>query len=128
MLQALELAPEELIPRAHQLALKGWRFVTMTCVQVDSGFEVLYHFDRELEMEHLRIRVSKDQVLPSITPVYFGAFLAENEAQDFFGLKFENLSVDYEGRFFLTADSPVHPMTRTPTPEHGEKGEGTRDR
>ncbi len=90
----------------------GWRLVGLTPVPVEGGVELLYHFDRDLEMRHLRLRVSGCKPIPSITSTYPGAFLAENEAQDQFGLVFNGLSPDYRSTFFLEADADPSPICR----------------
>ncbi|MHC1744923.1 MAG: NADH-quinone oxidoreductase subunit C [Syntrophobacteraceae bacterium] len=100
---------------------EGHRFVTMTCVELDAGsVEVLYHFDRDFELRHLRVTVAKDALLPSITPVYFAAFLVENEIQDLFGLRFHGLALDY-GRTLYFDDAVRQAPFCTFTVDDGSK-------
>jgi Ni,Fe-hydrogenase III component G len=40
----------------------------------------------------LPLTVPKDTLVPSISPVYFAAFLVENEIQDLFGIRFQGLA------------------------------------
>jgi ech hydrogenase subunit D len=75
----------------------GYRFVTLTCTAVDEDhFDLLYHFDRKLELKHLRLEITMETIVPSISPIYFAAFLVENEIQDLFGIRFSGLAIDYE--------------------------------
>ena len=103
---------EDLLPRVHAMLAKGARLVTITCVDVGGAFEVIYHFDIDLFMTHLSVRVPADQKLPSITGEYLCAFLVENEICDLFGLQVDGLPVDYRGRLVLTEDSPDRPLLR----------------
>ena len=92
---------------------QGYRLITLTCVDCGDAIEVLYHFDRNYEISHLRLRVAKGTVVPSISGIYRCAVIVENELKDLFGLTFDGLVLDYEGRFMLAADAPVAPMLRT---------------
>ncbi|RJX26522.1 MAG: NADH-quinone oxidoreductase subunit C [Desulfurivibrio sp.] len=99
---------------------KGCRFVTITCVGADSaGAELLYHFDRELALSHLRLTVSGDEV-PSISGIYAAAFLVENEIQDQFGLVFTGLAPDYRRTLFLDGQESPPPFRRDRGPDQGE--------
>lgn len=104
--------PDDLQGRVQALRNGGWRLVGLTPVPVEGGIELLYHFDRDLEDRHLRLRTSGKEPLPSITPVYPGAFLPENEAQDQFGLMFTGLSPDYRSTFFLEEEADPSPICR----------------
>ena len=43
----------------------------------------------------------------SITPVYWAAFVYENEVHDLFGVEFEDSKLDYKGNFFrMSAKTP----------------------
>jgi NADH:ubiquinone oxidoreductase subunit C len=98
-----------------QVALKkldGCRFVTATCLNTANGFEILYHFDKGYQLSSLRLAVTQDQVLPSITSIYLAAVLIENEIKDFFGISFAGLAIDFQGRLLLTETAPRTPMKK----------------
>ena len=79
-----------------RLKAEGYRLVTLSCVEKDeTQVDILYHFDKNLQMAHLRLTVTKDTPIPSITPVFLAAFLVENEIQDMFGLHFEGLPINF---------------------------------
>lgn len=112
----------ELLDRVGAVKRDGFRFVTCTGLQSDGNVDVIYHFDRDYQMQHLRLSVTPDTPVPSISAVYPGAFLAENELQDFFGLKVTGLPIDYHGRLFLAEDAPVAPMLKVVNKD--DQGEG----
>ena len=99
---------------------RGWRLVTVTCVPVpDGNLDLLYHFDRDLVLEHLRLTVERGAEVPSLTPVHPGAYLVENEIQDQFGLRFAGLAPDFQGGLMLEPEvrlSPLAAYTATPPP------------
>ena len=102
-----------LLGEAARLKRDGYRFVTMTGLRLNgTRTEILYHFDRELHFKHLRLAVTGDAPVPSITPVYFSAFLAENEIRDLFGILFEGLVIDYRGTLFLEMSTEPAPFCR----------------
>lgn len=107
-----EIGLDRLLEEVRNLKWQGFRLVTTTCLQAGESLQVLYHFDREYHMRHLQVLVSPGQTVPSISGIYFGAFLAENEMKDQFGLNVTGLPIDYQGRLFLSEQAPVAPMLK----------------
>lgn len=86
---------------------KGARFITITAKDInETDVEIIYHFEVDHHVENLHLVTKKDKPIKSITDVYLAAFIAENEAQDLFKLKFSGLAVDLGGRMLKTAMSP----------------------
>jgi ech hydrogenase subunit D len=112
-LDAIAVTPRDLVGETAKLKAEGYRLITLSCVELDQGMvDLLYHFDRNLELKHLRMSVSRSSPVPSISSVYFAAFLAENEIQDLFGLRFEGLAIDYKGTFYLDEEVKSVPFAR----------------
>jgi len=108
-----DIAPENLVAEVTARKAKGWRLVTVTCVELDaSTLDLIYHFDLDLQLEHLRMRVSKGATIPSISGVYFAAFLVENEMMDQFGLAFDGLVLSFGGKLYLEDDAQRTPFCR----------------
>lgn len=113
MIQNLtEIQPDSLIGAVAIKRAAGYRFVTMTCSDLGDAYDLFYHFDKELILEHLRLRLPKDGALPSISSVYFSAVLVENEIKDLFGIEITGLVLDYQGRFILADGAPKKPFSR----------------
>ena len=111
--EIVPVSADILVGEAAKLKVQGYRLVTLTCTELDeSTLDLLYHFDQDLRLKHLRLTAPKDQPVPSISPVYFAALLVENEIQDFFGLKFEGLLVDYQGTLYLEEEALKTPYCR----------------
>ncbi|MDF2523687.1 MAG: hypothetical protein K0R31_1328 [Clostridiales bacterium] len=109
----LEISKGQLLNMAQKMMYTGYRFVTATCVDNGSGIiDVTYHFDKDLEMKHFRIKVEKDEEVPSISSIYFCAVLVENEMKELFGLNVSGMIIDYGGHMLLTDDAPDSPMLR----------------
>jgi ech hydrogenase subunit D len=105
-----DIRKDELIERIQFLKDQGYRFVTATAHKEGDHYEITYHFDLDYRLLNIRINAIQQEKLPSISNIYSGAFLIENEYQDLYGLTFENLTIDYHGRLYLTPDSPKQPL------------------
>jgi len=104
---------ETLIGEIAKIKVQGYRFVTLSCAQRDEDtFDIFYHFDQNLALKNLKLSVSRGVPVPSITPVYFAAFLVENEIQDLFGIIFDGLVVDYRRTLYLDEEIKVAPFCR----------------
>ena len=100
----------------------GWRLVSMTCVDLDeTTADILYHFDKDLHLSHIRMTIAKAETVPSISSVYFAAMLSENEMQDHFGLSFTDLAVDFNQAFFLDEEVRHAPYLRYSVAEKGKE-------
>jgi len=104
--------PSKLIEKVSEMWDRDMRFITATCLDRGDRFEINYHFDKDLCLEHIRTFVKKEDEIPSITGVYKCAFLVENEIEEFFGAKFKGLHVNFQGKMFLCSDSPKNPMIK----------------
>ncbi|HOV43516.1 MAG TPA: NADH-quinone oxidoreductase subunit C [Syntrophothermus lipocalidus] len=112
-MQAIEkLNRQELLDRVRQLSGKGARLVSITGVDTGQWLELIYVFEDELEMVAFKTEVEREGFFPSIDHFYPGAWLAENEIQDLFGLKFEGLGVDFGAYMLLSHDSPKRPFIK----------------
>ncbi|MHC1702007.1 MAG: NADH-quinone oxidoreductase subunit C [Humidesulfovibrio sp.] len=100
-IEATTIAPAGLLAEATRLKNDGYRFVTMSSVELDeTNMEILYHFDRDLTLVNLRVPVEKGGKLPSLSGLIFGAFLVENEIRDQYALTFDGLVLDYQGKLY----------------------------
>jgi ech hydrogenase subunit D len=107
------ISPDALVAQVEKMKADGYRFLTMTCTEIDAEkLELLYHFDKDLAMKHLRMDAPKGVNAPSISPVFFAAFLVENEIQDHFGLHFDELALDFGGTLLLDDDAIRTPFCK----------------
>lgn len=104
---------ETLLGEVGRAKAEGYRLVTLTGVELDAAsMDLLYHFDRDFQLRHLRLTVGGSTQVPSITPIYFAAFLVENEIQDLFGLRFQGLVIDYDGSLYFDDEVGPAPFRR----------------
>ena len=104
---------DQVVGACAQKKAEGYRFVTMTCTALDADtVDILYHFDKAYKLGHLRLTVPRDAPLPSISDVYFAAFLVENELQDLFGLRFRGLALDYNQTLYLDREVTTAPFCK----------------
>ncbi len=92
---------------------KGFRFVTLTCVEIDEEYlEIIYHFDKDLQMKHYRVKTKKNETAESISDIFFASFLVANVIIDEFGVKFNGLVLDFGGTLFLGEDAERTPFCK----------------
>jgi ech hydrogenase subunit D len=96
-----------LVDAAGRLHDEGWRLVTASCVRrPDDAFTVLYHFEQDERLRHLRVELGAGDAVPSIGGVHASAFLVENEMIELQGLRVRDLAIDYGGRLYRDFDGP----------------------
>ncbi|THB81621.1 MAG: hypothetical protein D3926_01200 [Desulfobacteraceae bacterium] len=118
-METFEIEKKDLVRQAQTLKDGGHRFVTLTCLETDPDhLEIIYHFDKDLEISHYRMRTAKNETVPSLSPVFFAAFLVENEIIDQFGITFENLVLDFGGTLYLDDNDDI---STTPFCKYGVK-------
>lgn len=115
MLQNLKcIQKDDLRKEVFELKSNGYRYVTSTCVDLNDGsFDIIYHFDKDYQLVNLKITIEAGIAVPSISDIYFSAAFVENEIKDLFGIEFENLLIDYEGKFMVTEELDA-PMRKKP--------------
>jgi len=73
----------ELIGEAAKLKIQGYRLVTLSCTEIDaSRIDVLYHFDKDLGLKHLRLTALKQITAGEATA---HEHYAEHTDKPFFG-------------------------------------------
>jgi ech hydrogenase subunit D len=111
--EVIAIGSDQVVGACAQKKAEGYRFVTMTCTALDQEtVDILYHFDKDYKLEHLRLTVARHMPLPSISDVYFAAFLVENELQDLFGLRFRGLALDYNQTLYLDQEVAMAPFCK----------------
>jgi ech hydrogenase subunit D len=96
-----EIAKKDLIDKVQSLCTGGYRLVQISGRQEAEALCVDYTFDKNYAFYNLRLKLPlTDLHLPSISKVCFPAFLYENEIHDLFGVKIDNIVVDYAGKFY----------------------------
>jgi len=99
----------ELLSKVDATRAAGWRLVQMMGISGTEGVELDYSFGLGHEMIVLRFPVAPGESVPSITSIYAGAYLYENEIRDLFGVDIQRISVDWLGKVFDTAgDRPFN--------------------
>ncbi|MDR0569898.1 MAG: NADH-quinone oxidoreductase subunit C [Clostridiales Family XIII bacterium] len=105
------VAVGDILNAVQDLKGDGYRLGQMCASKVKDEFQILYSFDKDYELMNLKAVVGEGAELPSITGIYWPAFIYENEIRDLFGFKFKNLALDYGGHFFKTAiPTPWNPQ------------------
>ena len=100
----------QLIGRVEQYKQGGYRLVQIGCTKIGEVYEINYSFDKDFVFRNLRITVTGDTEVPSISGMYWGAFVYENEMHDLFGIRVIGINIDYKGTFYkLAKPRPFNP-------------------
>jgi ech hydrogenase subunit D len=92
----------KLIGQVENLRNLGYRLVQISCTKIGDAFEINYSFDKAYEFRNLKVAVAIETEIPSITGMYWGAFIYENEMHDLFGLQIRGMNIDYKGNLIRT--------------------------
>jgi ech hydrogenase subunit D len=114
----------DVVATATRMKSSGYRLVTLTALEPDAArMEIIYHFDKDLTMQHFRLTIPREQPVASISGVYFAALLVENEIQDHFGLRFDGLVLDYDQHLYLEEEVGRTPFCKySVVPKNGAPG------
>ncbi len=95
---------KELVGQASKYFSDGYRLVQIGATKInDNTAELNYSFDKDYNFINLRLTINFNDTVPSISLIYWNAFLYENEIHDLFGVKIENIVIDYKGNFYKTS-------------------------
>ncbi|HIQ98996.1 MAG TPA: NADH-quinone oxidoreductase subunit C [Candidatus Scybalocola faecavium] len=94
------ISMDEFLAQVITMKMEDWRLAQICAVRVENGYEMSYSFCKDYKMVTLRLVVGTEDKIPSITQMYSCAFIQENEASELFGVKIENLSLDYHRRLY----------------------------
>ena len=97
------ITPDAFMEEVIRFKMEGWRVVQICAARLPDGYELSYSFGRDYDMRTLRLTVGEEEPVPSITQIYPGAFLQENEAAELFGVRIENIDGDYHGKLYRIA-------------------------
>ena len=94
---------------------EGYRLVQIGATRLPEHVELTYSFDRDLRLANLRLQVPAAEArIPSISSIYWCAFLYENELHDLFNVQVEGMAVDFHGHLYETAVKFPFGSTKAP--------------
>jgi ech hydrogenase subunit D len=92
-----------LIGKVEEFRDGGYRLVQINCSKIGDVYEINYSFDKDYVFRNLRITITAATEIPSISGMYWGAFIYENEMHDLFGIQVRGMNIDFKGHLFTTA-------------------------
>jgi len=94
---------DELVSTVKDFSSKGYRLVQMSCTKLGENMQLNYSFDKDYEFINLRLDITIDTQVQSISDIYWSAVMYENEIHDLFGLNFNGMAMDFKGNLYKTA-------------------------
>ena len=98
-----QIEVSELTTAVLRLKHEDWRLMQIHATKLktdEPSYEITYSFIKEYELFNLRIIVTPETEILSISDIYSQAFLYENEITDLFGLNIKMISLDYHGKLY----------------------------
>ncbi len=99
-----EIELDALLNKIKEIKTEGDRMLQICATKLGEVYEILYSFEKEYVVRHVKITVAPGTHIPSITDIYEGAYLYENEMHDLFGISIDGINHDYKGRLYRTAE------------------------
>ncbi|HOX56583.1 MAG TPA: NADH-quinone oxidoreductase subunit C [Candidatus Paceibacterota bacterium] len=114
--QTFEIIPvSALLERAGTMHKQGYRLVQIGATRLPEQIELTYSFDRDSRLANLRLHLPATAArVPSISGIYWCAFVYENEVHDLFGVQVDGMAVDFHGHFYETAVKFPFGTTKVP--------------
>jgi ech hydrogenase subunit D len=114
--QIFETIPiQSLLERTGELRKQGYRLVQIGATRLPEHVELTYSFDRESRLTNLRFQILAEGArLPSISGIYWCAFLYENELHDLFNVQVDGMAVDFHGHLYETTVKFPFGSTKAP--------------
>jgi len=117
----IDIEAEELLKHVEEMKENGFRLVQISCTRLEDIFELNYSFDKDYDFTNIKFNITSEVEIPSISFIYQPAFLYENEMHDLFGIKINNISIDYNGGLYKM--SVKTPFGKNSSEIGGEKHE-----
>jgi ech hydrogenase subunit D len=105
---------ESLLDKVRAKRAEGCRLVQIGATRLPEQNEVTYSFDLDGRLTNLRLQIPIETRIPSITSIYWCAFLYENEMHDLFNLQVDGIAIDFKGNFYKTAVKYAFGSTKAP--------------
>jgi ech hydrogenase subunit D len=104
-----------LLERVSDLRKAGYRLVQISATRLPEQVELTYSFDRDRQLANLRLQVpTTASRIPSISSIFWCAFLYENELHDLFNVQVDGMAVDFHGHLYETAVKFPFGSTKAP--------------
>lgn len=124
--EMITIDKRDIVERVAALRSTGYRLVQICSTTLSDCYEMNYSFDKEGQFKNLRFTIPPGETVPSISLIYFNAFLYENEIHDLFGITIENMVLDYHGTFYqLLTPAPFSLQSRQTSGDASQAGTAT---
>ena len=119
--QLFEIIPvQALLEKVGEMRKQAYRLVQISATRLPDQLELTYSFDLDGRLVNFRLHIPDSNLrVPSISSIYWCAFLYENEMHDLFNLVVDGMAVDFHGTLYKTAVKFPFGSTKAPTAKPG---------
>jgi len=93
---------DQLLSAINKMKKDGFKLAQILAARKDK-LDLIYSFERDYELINIHLFIDPETEIESISGIYPCAYLYENEMHDLFGVKINNISLDFGGKFYRTA-------------------------
>lgn len=113
---------DTLLEKVEELHQQGYRLVQIGATTLPDCVEVNYSFDLASKFVNLRLALPhREMRIPSISKIYWCAFIYENEMHDLFRIEVDGMAVDFKGQFYrTTVPAPWAPVAPAAAASQGD--------
>lgn len=109
--KVIDVTVDTVVGEVMNMKNDGQRLITFSTYQAgENKLGILYHFDKDLEVTHLRLETDMDKPIPSVSGVLFAALLVENEIRDQWDVEFDGLVLDFNRSLLLDPEVTQVPL------------------
>ena len=110
-MESQNILPEEILEYAQRMHEVHYRLIQISATRISDRIILDYTYGRGYEARNFKTEIPGDGEIPSISGVFYPAFLYENEIHDLYGIHIRHLEIDYEGKLYRTAvKNPFNPL------------------
>lgn len=100
----IPVTTDTLVEKVREMHANGYRLVQIGASVIKDLIEVNYSFDLHGKFASLRLNIpGVGGSLPSVSSIFWCAFIYENELHDLFNICVDGIAVDFKGKFYNTA-------------------------
>jgi ech hydrogenase subunit D len=106
---------DALMEKVQAMHKQGYRVVQISATRLPDRLELTYSFALDGRVTQFRLHLLEESPrVPSVSSIYWCAFLYENEMHDLFNLTVDGMAVDFKGTLYKTAVKYPFGSTKAP--------------
>lgn len=98
----VEIEKDKLTEKIQEMYDGGYG-LSMISVHYKGVLALIYSFEKNYELVNIRAEISADDEIESVCKLYPHSYVYENEVKELYGVKINNMDVDFKGNLYRKA-------------------------